>query len=158
MLLAAALLISSTQAGAKAPALDPTAAAAFVGDCVSAMQTDGIDVAAIEARGWVSMKIRSKQQKKLPFEAFSRPDGKGMLTASTGSTPAPECMVLVPANGEQGVEAVRDALDASFGARSTDAGSGESLWTPEGRRIALTPMGSPAKLIGAKIIVRAVKP
>lgn len=158
MLLAAALLLAATQAGAEAPAVDPATAAGFVGDCVAAMQPDRVDVAAIEAQGWVSMQIRSKQQEKLPFEAFSRPDGTGMMTATIGSTASPECMVMVPADGEAGVDAVRTALDARFGARSVDAATGATVWTPEGRRVALAPMGNPAKPVGAKIVVKAAKP
>ncbi|MBO9714020.1 hypothetical protein [Sphingomonas sp.] len=154
LIVSLALLLAAPQDAIGVP--DTATALGYVGDCLTALRADGVDLAKIEAQGWKSLNARDGSGKPLSTAMYGRQGDMSFLAAT--KDPKISCVVLTPTNGMARAEALRDALNARLGTKPSGTIPTKLVWTAEGRRVELSPMGKATDPSGVKIEVTAVAP
>lgn len=128
--------------------------AAHVGDCIAATSARGIDLATLRDRGWTGSEAHDDRG-NVPFVLFTRSGDLTMMSAWNGAN-ARQCMVMSPAGDVAGIEAIRQAIDASLTVERSVDDAAETVWMTPTHHVVATPMVN-AQVQGMKVVVTSLE-
>jgi hypothetical protein len=148
-LIALTLLTSGGAAVARGAALQPAAPPEIVAaasTCLAAAKPGSVDAAALTARGWAKGEASDGSGKavKLPFDAFSRKDGKVVIIVAAADGNG-MCSVVARIDRVETASAVANALSAEFKVKPFQADKEGIIWFADGRLVQLAATGDRSK-------------